>query len=155
MSALSIQTFQFKRSIETSSSPPPPHHLFLQEVCSIFCFLKFFISARQFKLSFILLPHHHHSHRHRHSFPPLSPQHRKRGATVDPEAARVVDFDAVFVTRAGDSAALINAKLAAGKHVLFTPGIYKLEQVALFSSRRLLGGAWVLVLGGAGAWVVS
>jgi len=38
-----------------------------------------------------------------------------------------VDFSGVFVARATDSAAAINAKLAAGLHVVLSPGIYYLD----------------------------
>lgn len=40
---------------------------------------------------------------------------------------RVVDFSSVYVTKPSDTAADINAKLAAGLDIVITPGIYKID----------------------------
>lgn len=42
-----------------------------------------------------------------------------------------VDFDRVYVTSPTDSAATINAKLAAGLHIVFSPAIYEIDEPLL------------------------
>ena len=49
------------------------------------------------------------------------------GASFDPAGTTSVPFDQVFVARPTDGAAAINAKLAAGLHVVLAPGIYALD----------------------------
>ena len=41
--------------------------------------------------------------------------------------ATVVPFESVYVTDPSDTAAIINAKLAEGLHIVVTPGVYELE----------------------------
>src|SRR5205085_5944513 len=48
-----------------------------------------------------------------------------QGATT---AGTTVPIDQFYIAKAGASAATLNAQLAAGKHILFTPGIYVLTQ---------------------------
>jgi len=43
-------------------------------------------------------------------------------------AATAVGFEHVFVAAPTDSAATINAKLGAGLHVVFTPGVYRIDE---------------------------
>merc|ERR1740129_2160559 len=42
-------------------------------------------------------------------------------------AGQKVGFERVYVAKPGCSAATINAKISARKHVVFTPGVYRLE----------------------------
>jgi hypothetical protein len=60
--------------------------------------------------------------------PPL--KKGSRGADFGGTAAggKSVDFEDVYVTAPGDTAAVINAKLAAGRHVVFTPAVYELDE---------------------------
>ena len=51
-----------------------------------------------------------------------------RAAATATATASVVPFEHVYVTAPTDSAATINAKLAAGLHVVFSPAIYHLEE---------------------------
>ncbi len=48
-------------------------------------------------------------------------------------SGRTVGFDQVFVATAQDSAAAMNAALASGLHVVFTPGIYALSESLVVS----------------------
>ena len=45
-----------------------------------------------------------------------------------PPPARTIPFAEVFVARPGDGAARMNAALSAGRHLLLTPGVYRLAQ---------------------------
>jgi hypothetical protein len=69
----------------------------------------------------------------------------KVGPSADGDAALADDyaFDLVYVTKPGDSAATINAKLDAGLHVVVTPGAYALED----SLRVTVAGTVVLGIG--------
>ena len=51
----------------------------------------------------------------------------KEGTTNNYDNAQEIDFSQVFVATASDSAATINTKLAAGLHVVLSPGIYNLD----------------------------
>jgi len=51
----------------------------------------------------------------------------KVGPTTNFNNADQVDFSNVYVAKASDSAATINSKLSAGRHIVFAPGIYKLD----------------------------
>jgi len=56
------------------------------------------------------------------------PAPRSHAVSYDWSTGKQVDFSDVYVaTDAKDTAATINAKLAAGRHVVLAPGIYKLE----------------------------
>jgi len=60
-----------------------------------------------------------------------------------------VDFEQVFVAQAGPSfsAAEVNAKLASGKHVVFTPGIYEVsEPIEVSRSHSVLLGMGMATL---------
>jgi len=52
----------------------------------------------------------------------------KQGPTSNYSNNDTYDFSYVYVAKATDSAATINAKLAQGLHLVLTPGIYNLDQ---------------------------
>lgn len=58
--------------------------------------------------------------------PPAKTQ--SRGADFGTASLARVPFERVYVTRPTDGAATINAKLAAGLHVVFAPAIYQLDE---------------------------
>jgi hypothetical protein len=51
----------------------------------------------------------------------------KVGQTTNYDNVQNIDFANVYVAKASDSAATINAKLSSGLHLVLSPGIYKLE----------------------------
>jgi hypothetical protein len=51
----------------------------------------------------------------------------KKGPTSDYTKTTNIDFANVYVTRTNDTAATINAQIAAGLHIVVTPAIYYLE----------------------------
>ena len=57
--------------------------------------------------------------------PPLKTN--SKGADFDPAGTTAIPFEKVYVTDPTDSASTINAKLAAGLHVVIAPGIYMLD----------------------------
>ena len=68
------------------------------------------------------------SGRYQLRIPPV--QRGTRGARfLDADnGTRVVDFSEVYVTQPTDSASAINAKLAEGKHIVFSPAVYGIEE---------------------------
>jgi hypothetical protein len=67
---------------------------------------------------------------------------------MDPaEGDRVVCFSEVYVTATADTADTINAKLAAGLHVLITPGVYLLDKpLRLSTAGQVLLGLGIATL---------
>jgi len=51
----------------------------------------------------------------------------KNGPTTNFNNADIIDFSQVYVATASDSAATINAKLSAGRHIILSPGNYQLS----------------------------
>merc|ERR1712194_822529 len=59
----------------------------------------------------------------------------------------VHDFHSVYVIQPGDSAAVINAKLASGLHVVISPGTYTLEDtIRIVKSDQVVLGLGVPIL---------
>jgi hypothetical protein len=58
--------------------------------------------------------------------PPLKT--KSSGANFDTAGTTSVGFENVYVTKPTDTAAIINSKLAAGLHIVFSPAIYQIEE---------------------------
>jgi hypothetical protein len=65
--------------------------------------------------------------------PPL--KKNSKGADFDTKGTMTIPFENVYVTDPKDSAATINAKLAAGLHVVITPGIYMLDSPLVVATK--------------------
>jgi len=73
------------------------------------------------------------------------------------DVGETVGFENVFVAKATDSVSIINSKLSAGLHVVFSPGIYNLTTplIVKTSNQVLLGIGMATLVSGAGNSVIE
>jgi hypothetical protein len=64
-----------------------------------------------------------------------------RGVNYQPSQARSISFSSIYVSSPTDTAAILNAKLAAGLHLILTPGIYSIDAplIVAFDNQVILG----------------
>ena len=62
----------------------------------------------------------------------------KVGSTVNFLNGVSVDFSHVYVARANDKVSKINSEIAQGNHIVFQPGIYKLDGTILVNKPNIV-----------------
>ena len=60
----------------------------------------------------------------------------KVGPTLNYENAEEIDFENVYVASENDSVLLINKKLDEGLHLIFQPGVYKLNETIKVNNKN-------------------